>query len=73
MMLQLLLNLMFIDCSNERLDMIEKREQFLKNTFESLGGTELDYQDDKYNYPSIIFVSLCYFFSIFLPYLSNFR
>lgn len=38
--------------SNERLDMIDKREQFLKNTFESLGGSEPDFQDNKYNFPS---------------------
>lgn len=43
---------MFNDYSNERLDMIEKREQFLKNTFESLGGTESDFQDEKYHFPS---------------------
>lgn len=29
--------------------MIEKREQFLKNTFESLGGAEQDFQEDKYH------------------------
>jgi len=34
--------------------MIEKREQFLKNTFESLGGTEADFQDNQYHFPSKI-------------------
>ncbi|KAE9544023.1 hypothetical protein AGLY_001712 [Aphis glycines] len=45
-------NLTMFSTSTERLDMIEKREQFLKNTFESLGGTETDFQDNKYHFPS---------------------
>lgn len=40
--------------SNERLDMIEKREQFLKNTFESLGGTENDFQHQNHHFPSML-------------------
>ncbi|VVC42307.1 Hypothetical protein CINCED_3A022545 [Cinara cedri] len=43
-------NSTILSTSNERLDMIEKREQFLKNTFESLGGN--DFQDEKYHFPS---------------------
>ncbi|XP_050529445.1 mitogen-activated protein kinase-binding protein 1 [Daktulosphaira vitifoliae] len=39
--------LMMFSTSNERLDLIEKREQFLKNTFESLGGVEQVHQDNK--------------------------
>lgn len=42
----------FVGYSNERLDMIDKREQFLKNTFESLGGSEPDFEVNKYSLPS---------------------
>lgn len=60
---------MFIN-SNERLDLIEKREQFLKNTFESLGGTESDFQDDKYHFPStfgcFLVIVLLYFYIDYL-------
>jgi len=31
--------------------MIEKREQFLKNTFESLGKTEHNFQNDNSHFP----------------------
>lgn len=44
--------------------MIEKREQFLKNTFESLGGN--DFQDDKYHFPSKFIFYLNYLFFITL-------
>lgn len=33
--------------------MIEKREQFLKNTFESLGGTEKNFENDNHHFPSM--------------------
>ncbi|XP_050438711.1 mitogen-activated protein kinase-binding protein 1 [Adelges cooleyi] len=45
-------NLMIFSTSTERLDMIEKREQFLKNTFESLGEGEQEFHDPKNNYPT---------------------
>lgn len=38
--------------SNERLDLVQKREQFLKNTFESLGTTDEQDCQDKYYIPS---------------------
>lgn len=40
-----------LSTSNEKLDMIEKREQFLKNTFESLGKTEHNFQNDNSHFP----------------------
>lgn len=56
-----------IGYSNEKIAIIEKREQFLKNTFESLGKTEQDFQNDDYHHTSGLFKCLrSYFQNIFL-------
>lgn len=50
--------------SNERLDMIEQREQFLKNTFESLGGSENDFQQQNHHFPSMLKINIIHLFDI---------
>lgn len=48
--------------SNERLDLVQKREQFLKNTFESLGATDEQDCQDKYYVPSMLTFKIRIFF-----------